>query len=117
MIERPVHLVIMGVAGTGKTTIGHGLADRFHLSLAEGDDFHSATNKQKMGGGHPLTDEDRWPWPRSLRDGMTAQATAGYSCVVACSALRSAYRDILREADGDVFFVRVVCQSRSTWSA
>lgn len=108
MTGRPVHLVVMGVAGTGKTTIGEGVAERFGLPLAEGDSFHSAANKAKMGAGHPLTDEDRWPWLRSLRDWMSAQAAEGHSTVVACSALREAYRDVLREADGEVFFVHLV---------
>lgn len=99
------HVVIMGVAGTGKTTVGRGVADAFGLPFAEGDDFHSQANKAKMGSGHPLTDEDRWPWLRSLRDWMSAE---GRSTVVACSALRRAYRDVLREAGGEVFFVHLV---------
>lgn len=107
MSERPVHLVIMGVAGTGKTTIGEGVAERFQIPYAEGDAFHSAANKAKMGAGHPLTDEDRWPWLRSLRDWMSGQSAQGNSSVVACSALRQVYRDILREADGDVYFVHL----------
>ena len=60
-----------------------------------------------MGEGHPLTDEDRWPWLRSLRDWMSEQGAKGNSSVVACSALREVYRDILREADGDVYFVHL----------
>ena len=107
-MSRPVHVVVMGVAGTGKTTIGHGVAQRFGLEMAEGDDFHSEANKAKMAEGHPLTDEDRWPWLRSLRDWMTGHADEGRSTVVACSALREGYRDVLREADGDVFFVHLV---------
>lgn len=108
MSERPVHLVVMGVAGTGKTTIGEGLAERVGVVFAEGDAFHSDANKAKMAAGHPLTDEDRWPWLRSLRDWMSEQASEGHSSVVACSALRQSYRDVLREADGDVFFVHLV---------
>ncbi|MEO7588476.1 MAG: gluconokinase [Arachnia sp.] len=103
-----VHIVVMGVAGTGKTTIGEGLAARFDLPFAEGDDFHSDANKAKMASGHPLTDEDRWPWLRSLRDWMSEQASHGQSTVMACSALRQVYRDILREAEGDVFFVHLL---------
>lgn len=108
MNEHPVHLVVMGVAGTGKTTIGEGVAERFGLPLAEGDTFHSAANKAKMSAGHPLTDEDRWPWLRSLRDWMSTQAAEGHSTVVACSALREVYRSILREADGEVFFIHLM---------
>ncbi len=107
MNESPVHLVIMGVAGTGKTTIGEGVAEHFGLTYAEGDAFHSEANRIKMSEGHPLTDEDRWPWLRSLRDWMSKQAEAGHSSVVACSALRETYRDILREADGTVYFVHL----------
>ncbi len=108
MNERPVHVVVMGVAGTGKSTIAEGIADRFCLPLAEADTFHSPANKAKMAAGHPLTDEDRWPWLRSLRGWMSQQAADGHSTVVACSALREVYRDILREADGEVFFIHLV---------
>lgn len=105
---RPVHLVVLGAAGTGKTTIGRALAERLGLPFGEGDDFHSEANRAKMAAGQALTDEDRWPWLRSLRDWMSARAAAGSSSVVACSALRTAYRDVLREADGDVFFIHLV---------
>ena len=105
---RPVHLVVLGAAGTGKTTIGRALAERLGLPFGEGDDFHSEANRTKMAAGQALTDEDRWPWLRCLRDWMSARAAAGSSSVVACSALRTAYRDVLREADGDVFFIHLV---------
>lgn len=108
MTVRPVHLVVMGVAGTGKTTIAKGIAKRFGLAFAEGDDFHSVVDKARMAAGDPLTDENRWPWLRSVRDWMSQQAAEGRSSVVACSALREVYRDILREADGDVFFIHLV---------
>jgi gluconokinase len=104
---RPVHLVVLGAAGTGKTTIGAGLAERLGLPFGEGDDFHSQANVAKMAAGRALTDEDRWPWLAALRDWMSEQAAAGRSSVVACSALREAYRDVLREADGEVFFIHL----------
>lgn len=107
-MTQPVHLVVVGVAGTGKTTIGVALAEHFGLPFAEGDDFHSQANRDTMAAGQALTDEDRWPWLASLRDWMSEQAAAGRSSVVACSALREAYRDVLRGADGDVFFVHLV---------
>ena len=107
-VNRPVHVVVLGAAGTGKTTIGRALAERLGLPFGEGDDFHSEANRAKMGAGLALTDEDRWPWLASLRDWMSEQEAAGRSSVVACSALRAAYRDVLREADGDVFFVHLV---------
>ena len=106
--QSPVHLIVMGVTGTGKSTVGEGLAEHFGLVFAEGDLFHSQANIDKMAAGHPLTDEDRWPWLRSIRDWMTDKAAEGRSTVVACSALRDSYRDVLREADGVVFFVHVV---------
>ena len=64
---------------------------------AEGDDFHSAANKAKMAAGHPLTDEDRWPWLRSIAAWIDAHAAEGRSSVVTCSALRRIYRDLLRD--------------------
>lgn len=105
---RPVHLVIMGVAGTGKTMVGQGVAAAFDLPMAEGDDFHSEANRAKMGAGQPLTDDDRWPRLRLLWDWMSEQASGGRSTVVACSALRKACRDILRESEGEVFFIHLL---------
>lgn len=101
------HLVVMGVSGVGKSTIAVRLAADLGLELAEGDDFHSPANIAKMTSGHPLTDEDRWPWLESLA-GWTAQhRDQGVSTVVTCSALRRAYRDVLRQADPDTFFVHL----------
>ena len=104
-----VHFVIMGVCGCGKTTAA--LSLQKHLggcAYAEGDDFHTQTNRDKMGSGIPLTDEDRYPWLGNLRDWMTAQAQAGaaYS-IVTCSALKKQYRDILRGAEGKVAFIHL----------
>lgn len=101
------HLVIMGVAGSGKTTLAEVLADRLGRPYAEADDFHPAANVQKMAAGIALTDDDRWPWLRALRDWLTEQSRAGRSSIVTCSALRSAYRDVLGEAEGRVRFVHL----------
>lgn len=98
--SQPVHLVIMGVSASGKTTLAERLAEVTGFPYAEADDFHPESNKQKMASGHPLTDEDRWPWLHSLADWMVAHAESGESSVVTCSALRHSYRDVLREADG-----------------
>lgn len=98
--SRPVHLVIMGVSASGKTTVAERLAAITGFPYAEADDFHPASNKEKMASGHPLTDEDRWPWLRSLADWMVSHAKAGDSSIVTCSALKHSYRDVLREADG-----------------
>lgn len=98
--SQPVHLVIMGVSASGKTTVAERLAAITGFPYAEADDFHPAANKEKMASGHPLNDEDRWPWLRSLADWMKDHAEAGDSSIVTCSALKHSYRDVLREADG-----------------
>ncbi|WP_421732801.1 gluconokinase [Cellulomonas sp.] len=103
-----VHIVVMGVAGSGKTTTARILAERLGRPYAEADEFHPPENIAKMSAGHPLTDEDRWPWLRAIRDWLTARTQAGESAVVTCSALKVAYRDLLREAEGRVRFLHLV---------
>lgn len=102
----PELIVVMGVAGSGKTTVAALLAGRLGAAFAEGDDFHSPANVEKMSSGVALTDEDRWPWLAGIRDWLAERARAGESAVVPCSALRRAYRDRLREA-GPVRFVHL----------
>jgi carbohydrate kinase (thermoresistant glucokinase family) len=87
--------IVMGVSGSGKTTIARGLADAEHWTLLEGDSFHPPANVAKMAAGIPLTDEDRWPWLRAIAAREDELRAAGQSAVVACSALKRAYRDIL----------------------
>ncbi|MBN9106071.1 MAG: gluconokinase [Propionibacteriaceae bacterium] len=94
------HLVVMGVAGSGKSTVGEALAATLGVPFAEGDDFHSDEARAKMAAGVPLTDADRWPWLDRLVAWMDGHADTG--CVVSCSALRHAYRDRLRAASGVV---------------
>jgi gluconokinase len=89
-------LVVAGVAGCGKTTIGQLVAARLHCEFADGDSFHPPANIAKMHAGEPLTDDDRWPWLRAIVAWMDERAAAGESAVVACSALKRAYRDVLR---------------------
>jgi gluconokinase len=96
----PRAVVVMGVAGSGKTTVAALLAGRLGASFAEGDDFHSPANVAKMAAGHPLEDEDRWPWLEGIRDWFAAELAAGRSAVVPCSALRRSYRDLLETAGG-----------------
>lgn len=96
------HLVVMGVSGCGKSTVGAAVAEHLGLPLAEGDDFHPPANRQKMADGIALTDKDRWPWLRDLAGWMTGHAATG--SVVSCSALRHSYRDVLRTATGPVIF-------------
>lgn len=103
----PEHLVVMGVAGSGKTTVATLLAQRTGTPQAEADDFHPEANVRKMAAGVPLTDADRQPWLERLRDWLTAEADAGRSAVVTCSALRRPYRDLLRTAHGRVRFVHL----------
>ncbi len=106
--SRPTrHLIVMGVAGVGKSTIARRLADDLDFQLAEGDDFHPQANVAKMSSGQPLTDEDRWPWLEALADWTAQRRAAGQSTVVTCSALRKAYRDVLRRPDPDTFFVHL----------
>ncbi|WP_028046716.1 gluconokinase, GntK/IdnK-type [Cellulomonas sp. URHE0023] len=101
------HLVVMGVAGSGKTTVARILADRLARPLGEADEFHPPENVAKMAAGTPLTDDDRWPWLRAIRDWLTAHAREGQSTVVTCSALKVGYRDVLREAQGRVQFAHL----------
>ena len=94
-------ILVMGVSGSGKTTIASRLAELLGWRLLEGDAFHPPANVAKMRAGTPLTDEDRWPWLRAIADAMGQ----GGDAVVACSALKRAYRDVLREGRPDLRFV------------
>ena len=108
-MNRPVeHLVLMGVAGCGKTTAADNLHRALGWPVAEADDFHPAANIDKMSRGVPLTDEDRWPWLRSLRDWMSAHAADGVRTIVTCSALKRSYRDLLAGAEGRVLFIHLL---------
>ncbi len=100
------HIVVMGVAGCGKTTVAGLLAERLGWASAEADEFHPPANIAKITAGEPLTDEDRWPWLRAIRDWTRSQGDAGASTVVTCSALRRSYRDVLRGA-GRLTFVHL----------
>jgi gluconokinase len=97
--------VVMGVSGSGKSTVGRALAEALGVPYAEGDDLHPAVNRAKMASGRPLTDEDRWPWLRIIGKWITEHAQTGG--VVTCSALKRTYRDLLREAAPDVNFLHL----------
>ena len=97
-------LIIFGVSGAGKTTIGKLLAQELGWHFVEADDFHSAANIKKMRSGHPLTDDDRRPWLKRLREKIRQLVAADENAVLACSALKRAYRDRLR-VSGEVKFV------------
>lgn len=90
-------LVVTGVSGCGKSTLAAALAQRLGWDVAEGDDLHPAANVAKMAAGHPLTDDDRWPWLERVRAWIDAELASGRSGVITCSALKLAYRDVLRD--------------------
>ncbi|WP_093801609.1 gluconokinase [Streptomyces sp. Wb2n-11] len=104
-MNSPHVVVVMGVAGTGKTTIGPLLAERLDVPYAEGDDFHPPANIAKMSAGTPLDDSDRWPWLDSI--GRWAHGRAGLGGVVSSSALKRSYRDRLRAAAPGAVFLHL----------
>jgi gluconokinase len=95
MTQQPV-LVVMGVSGCGKSTVAGVLAGRLGWDLGEGDDLHPKANVDKMASGHPLTDEDRWPWLDRIAAWIRERTDAGRPGIITCSALKREYRDILR---------------------
>lgn len=97
-------VIIFGVSGAGKTTTGKLLACELGWNFIEADEFHPTANIEKMRNGHPLTDEDRWPWLERLREQIKQSVAVGENAVLACSALKRAYRDRLRVSD-EVKFV------------
>ncbi|SPD64139.1 Thermoresistant gluconokinase [Cupriavidus taiwanensis] len=97
--------ILMGVSGSGKTTVGQLLAQRLGCGFHDADDFHSDANKAKMHAGIPLTDDDRWPWLAAMRAAIDTARVEGRTHVFTCSALRQAYRDRLTPPDGGVTFV------------
>jgi gluconokinase len=99
-----VIVIIFGVSGAGKTTIGKLLSEELGWQFYEADDFHPRSNIEKMRRGRPLTDEDRWPWLERLREQIALSLSAKENAVLACSALKRAYREHLR-VSGDVKFV------------
>lgn len=101
----PCALIVMGVSGSGKTTIADKLAERLGWSCEDGDKYHPKSNVEKMSAGHPLTDEDRWPWLNAIADEIERVCKARGHVVVACSALKRAYRDVLLRGRDDVRIV------------
>lgn len=101
----PSHILLMGVSGSGKSTVGELLAERLGGEFIEGDDLHPPANKEKMRQGIPLQDEDRWPWfdgvRRILREGTRLPV------VTSCSALKRKYRDYLREGFDDLRLIHL----------
>jgi gluconokinase len=101
-----MHVVVMGVSATGKTTVGEQLAEELGCEFIEGDSLHPKANIDKMAKGVPLTDEDRWPWLKAIAERVAERDATGTSTVVTCSALKRSYRDVLRDA-APTFFVHL----------
>lgn len=98
-------IVVLGVSGSGKSTVGEALAQRLRYDFCDADDLHSAANVEKMRTGHPLTDEDRVPWLNAVGQRMAETLDSGRAVVMACSALKRSYRDIVRGYVPTTFFV------------
>ena len=98
-------VVTMGVSGSGKTTIARGIAAELGWTMVEGDAFHPPANVAKMSAGTPLTDDDRWPWLAAIAAEIDRLRASGQPAVVACSALKRAYRDVLIGNRADVWLV------------
>lgn len=110
--QAPPVLVVMGVAGSGKSTVGRALAERLGWAYQEGDDLHPPENVAKMRASIPLTDDDRWPWLAQVAAWVDARLRAGEPGVVTCSALRRAYRDRIAPEGGVVFVYLVLDRGR-----
>ncbi len=101
-----LRIVVMGVSGCGKSTLAQALADRLHLTMVDGDDLHLPESIARMQAGQPLEDADRWPWLDRIGEYLAASAEGeARGRVVACSALKRAYRDRIRAQADDVVFV------------
>ena len=104
-------ILVMGVAGSGKTTVGTLLAKKLGWSFLDADDFHSAANREKMHRGIPLSDEERLPWLIAIHEELVRRSTHGENGVLACSALRQSYRDILcKDLQLTVVFLRATSE-------
>ncbi len=115
-VKKPVVLVVMGVAGSGKTTVGTLLARRLGWPFEEGDALHTQASIDKMAAGLPLTDEDRAPWLEKVAKWVDQRLDAGENGVITCSALKRAYRDVIDRRGSGVVFVYLAA-SRQTIAA
>jgi gluconokinase len=100
-------MIVMGVSGSGKTTIGTLLGEAIGVPFVDGDDLHPAANKEKMRAGHPLNDDDRRPWLHVIGEYIEERAAAGETAIVACSALKKSYRDLLRAHAPNLVFIHL----------
>ncbi|MFD9429648.1 gluconokinase [Streptomyces sp. NPDC060002] len=112
--QGPPIVLVLGVSGSGKTTVGKAVAELLEVTFVEGDGFHSAADVAKMTAGHALDDADREPWLRALADRVRHSAEAGEGLVLACSALKRAYRDELRAAAGGRLWCLCLALDRDT---
>lgn len=103
----PITVVLMGVTGSGKSTVAVPLARRLGAASAEGDSFHSEANVRKMAAGVPLDDDDRRPWLQAIAAWIGAREAESVDAVVTCSALRRRYRDVVRDGHPSVRFVHL----------
>jgi gluconokinase len=101
-VDIPCALVVMGVSGSGKSTIAEALSTRLGWRCEDGDKFHPASNVAKMSAGQPLTDEDRWPWLKAIADEIDRLCGKDQHAVFACSALKRSYREVLVHGRDDV---------------
>lgn len=105
-------IIVMGVSGSGKSTVGPGLAERLKCPYLEGDEFHSPSSIDKMAAGIALDDEDRWPWLSRLASGINTLVDESDCVVATCSALKREYRDRLRQQIGvPVVFIHLVAET------
>jgi len=115
-IAKPVVLVFMGVSGCGKTSVAAILAGRLGWPFEEGDALHPQSNVDKMKAGHPLTDDDRWPWLEKVAEWVEERLDSGQHGLITCSALKRSYRDIINRRGSGVVFV-FLSGSRETIAA
>ena len=107
-MRAPPHAIItVGVSGSGKTTVAEALAKRLGWRFIDGDAFHPPANVEKMRSGTPLIDDDRWPWLRAIAAEIAQRRAAKDRVVIACSALKRAYRDVLVDGHADVLLVHM----------
>jgi gluconokinase len=105
-IERnPSAIIVMGISGAGKTTVGKALAAKLGLGFIDGDDLHPPSNIAKMRGGLALNDADRWPWLRTIAAAIDQAAASRTPVIIACSALKRSYRDFLKRGRVDIKLV------------
>lgn len=100
-------MIVMGVSGCGKSTVGKMLAEALGSTFTDGDDLHPASNREKMAAGHPLEDADRQPWLATIGHALSRSTESGTPAIIACSALKRSYRDLLRAHEPATLFIHL----------